>query len=355
MEKKEIQKQIVDKNVKKDCATEEEFFGILRMVAPGTNFRASLDGALKTGKGALIILENEETLPLLDGGFRINTKFTPQKLIELTKMDGAIILSKDLKRINYANVLLTPSSKIPTHETGTRHKAAERTARQTGTLAVAISERRNEITLYYKNIRYPIVSAEELLRKANENIQLVEKQRELFDKQIAKLDSYELKGSFNLRQAINVVQKGRIISKITEDLSKSLIELGREGTLLKMRLKEITTGVEKETDLVIKDYTNLDLKKTKFLLGELSYDSVLNEETLCNLFGYESFSSSPSAIGWRIMSRTSLSDAEIAALFKELPSIREVISSTPEVYARVLNHEKAEILREELKKIRSIV
>jgi diadenylate cyclase len=348
--KPEVQKNIVEKN--NDKATEEEFFAILRSVAPGTNFRSALDGSLKAGKGALIVVENEKTQTLFDGGFRINTKFTPQRLIELTKMDGAIILSKDMKRINLANVLLTPNSKISSNETGTRHKAAERTSKQAGTLAIAISERRHEITLFYKNLRYVLVQAEELLRKANENIQLLEKQRELFDNHVERLDMYELSGSANLHQAINVIQKGRIIMKITEDLEKSLIELGKESTLLKMRLKEITLGVEKETDLVIKDYTNLDTKKSRLLLNEMTYDSVLDEDKISGILGYETASAVNALKGWRLLSRTSLSDSEIASLLKECLTFNEVLKSDIDNFKETLDDAKAEKLKIELGKIR---
>lgn len=171
IEKKEIQATISNEEEETET-TEEEFFNMLRIIAPGTNLRTGLNGALKAGKGALIAIENEKVTPLIDGGFRINARFTPQRLIELTKMDGAIILSKDMKKINYANVLLTPDNKIKSLETGTRHKAAERTAKQTGTLVIAISERKHEINLYYRKIKYPIVSTDELLRKTSENIQI---------------------------------------------------------------------------------------------------------------------------------------------------------------------------------------
>jgi len=163
--KKEIQYTItVNEDYKK--VSDDEFLEILKMISPGTIFRAGIDGALKTGKGALIVMEKENIYPLIDGGFKVNCRFTPQRLIELTKMDGAIVLSKDGKKILWANVLLTPESKINTSETGTRHKAAERTARQIGTLTIAISERRSEITLFYKTIRYPLKSTSEVLRKA---------------------------------------------------------------------------------------------------------------------------------------------------------------------------------------------
>lgn len=354
MEKKEYQKSITEEGTyRNDRATQEELFNVLKLVAPGTNLRAALDGALKGGKGGLIVIENPNTSTLFDGGFWLNTKFSPQKVIELSKMDGAIILSKDMKKINYANVLLTPSSKIPTHETGTRHKAAERAARQAGTLAIAISERRNEITLYYKNIRYLLIPTGELLRRANENIQLLDKQRELYDKQVERLDKIELRGSSSLRQAITLIQKGRIILKLAEDLNKSLIELGREGTLLRMRMKEITLGVEKETDLVIKDYTALDLKKSKFFLQELSYDSVLEEDNIASILGHEGMITTQQLGGWRVLSRTSLEDSEISVLIRELQTLSNILNISTDKAVELLKEEKGRPLREELLKLKA--
>ncbi|MEI6850240.1 MAG: DNA integrity scanning diadenylate cyclase DisA, partial [archaeon] len=269
--KKEVQEKIIPVlNNNNGKVTEEELFNVLKMIAPGTNLRSAIEGALKGGKGALIVIDNEHLLPLIDGGFRVNCRFTPQRLAELTKMDGAIVLSSDCKRIDYANVLLTPDSKIKTSETGTRHKAGERTAKQIGGVVITISERKHDITLFYKGLKYPIKSTEEIRRKVNENIQLVEKQRELFDSYIEKLNKLELRNYHNIDQSILVIQKGRLIQKISEDLKKHLVELGNEGTLLKTRLKEIIMGVDKETSLVIKDYTNLDVKKTKTLLEALS-------------------------------------------------------------------------------------
>ena len=348
--KKEVQETILPQNNKK--ATEEEFYNILKTIAPGTNLRTALDGALKTGKGALVAIENELLLPLIDGGFRINAKFTPQRLIELTKMDGAIILSKDMKRINYSNVLLTPNSKIKSVETGTRHKAAERTAKQTGTLVIAISERKNEITLYYKNIRCPIIGTGELLIKANENIQMLEKQRELFDNNIEKLNHLELRNYQSLNQALSVIQKGRIIQKISSDLKKYLIELGKEGTLIKSRLKEITSDVEKETDFVIKDYTKLDLKKSKMMIESLTFDEISEKENILQALAYEKPVLQVPLKGWRILSKTSLLEADIASIIKEAETIGKAIHSNHEFYKRILGDEKAGIFKEEINRVK---
>lgn len=353
--KKEVQETIVPKDNNgnnNSKVTEEEFFSVLKMIAPGTNLRAALEGALKGGKGALIVVDNESLLPLIDGGFRVNCRFTPQRVAELTKMDGAIVLSKDVKRIDYANVLLTPDSKMKTSETGTRHKAAERTAKQIGGLVIAISEKKHDITLFYKNLRYAIKSTEEIRRKVNENIQLLEKQRELFDSYIDKLNKLELRNYHNIEQVVLVIQKGLLIQKIASDLSKFIVELGNEGALLKTRLKEIISGVDKESSLVIKDYTYVDMKRTKALLHELSYDEILDEGKILNALAYESIAQRKPIPGWRILSKTLLPEQDIAALIKAKGSLGDVLHSSARAYFDVLGEEKANLLKEDIEKIK---
>jgi len=349
---KEIQVNILKPVNQNSKATQEEFESILRMVAPGTSLRTALDGALKTERGALIAIENEDVPRIIDGGFRINAIFTPQRLIELSKMDGAIILSKDIKRINYANVLLTPDSKLKSVETGTRHKAAERTAKQSGTLVIAISERKHEITLYYKNMRYPLVSTDELLRKANENIQILEKQRDLFDTHVEKLTRMELRNHNSLNQAVSAIQKGKVVQKIATDLRKVIIELGKEGTLLKTRLREIVGNVEEETDLILKDYSNLNQKKSKMFLDMLTYEELLEKDNILSALAYEKTVKSDSIKGWRVLSKTSLSEQDVALLIKEAGSLGKAIHSGKEFYYSILGEGKAPLFLDELNRIK---
>ena len=269
-------------------------------------------------------------------------------------MDGAIILSSDLKRIVHSNVLLTPDSHLKTSETGTRHKAAERTAKQAGTLAIAISERRHQITLFYKNIRYTLIDTGELLRRANEHMQLLEKQRDLFDKNIEKLTGAELKKNFTLKQAINVIQKGYLIQKISEDLKKYSIELGSEATLIKIRLKEITSGVERETDLVIKDYTNFNLKKSKSFLDEYTCDDVLLQENVCKALDFENPNIQTFIKGWRVLSKTTLSDAEIAKLAEESGDFGKILEASQRFFEKIFDDkEKAKNLKSQLEKMKA--
>jgi diadenylate cyclase len=267
-------------------------------------------------------------------------------------MDGAIVLSKDLKKISYANVMLTPDSRIQTNETGTRHKAAERTAKQTDCMVIAISERRHEIALFYKNARHIVKYTAELLRKANEQMQMLEKHRELFDLHLERLNRSELRNSLNLNHAINVIQKGRIIQKISADLKKYIIELGNEGTLLKTRLKEIIHNVEKETDFVLKDYTKIGIKKSKVLLESLTYDELLDADNIKRVLAYEKTIKADSIKGWRILSKTSLLEPEIALLVKESGTLGKAIHAEQEFYSKILGEEKAKLFKEEIERIK---
>jgi|SRR3989344_49228 len=346
--KKEVQQSIDGESKDKVKSSDEEFYNVLRSIAPGTNIRNGLDGIINAGKGALIAVENSGLWPMVDSGFRVNARFTHQRLIELSKMDGAIILSRDMKRILLANALLIPSGKMPSRETGTRHKAAERTARQAGTLVVAVSERRNEITVFYKNVRYPIKDSNEILRKANEHIQMLEKQRELFDKAVDKLTKLELRNYPGLHQAAHAIQKGKIVTKISSELNKDILELGKEGTLLKTRLRELTDDVEKETDLIIKDYTQIDMKKTRAILDELSYEELFDKENILSSLAFETPIQTELVKGWRILSKTSLPEQDIASIIKESGSLGRALYSGAGFYRNVLGDEKAKAFKEEI-------
>lgn len=351
-EKKEIQETIIPQKTVNEKVSDEELFNTLKLVSPGTSLRTALDGILKMNKGALIAVENEHLNNIIDGGFKVNCKFTPQKMMELTKMDGAIILSRDMKRIVSANVLLTPESRIKSSETGTRHKAAERTAKQVSGLVVAISERKNEITIFYKNAKYILKDTDIILRKTLGEIQVLEKQRELFDSYVSKLDRSEIRNYHSLQHAVKVIQKGKLIEKISKDIRRNIIELGVEGTLLRTRLKEITTGVEKETNLVLKDYTKLDTKKSRVLLDSLSYEDILDSNNILRILAYEDNPSPLQLKGWRILSKTSLSEPEIAKLIKESGSLGKILYSNVRTYTDIIGEEKAPLLKEEIERMK---
>ena len=162
----------------------DEVTDILKLISPGTPIREGLDNILKAKTGALLVFsDTKEVLDIVDGGFFIDEEYTSSKLYELAKMDGAIVLSTDLKRILYANAQLIPSPEIPTKETGTRHRTAERTAKQTGALVISISQRRNIITVFKGNLRYTIQDSSTILNRTNQALQTLEKyKKEVYNK-----------------------------------------------------------------------------------------------------------------------------------------------------------------------------
>lgn len=344
LEKKEVQKKIIEVHdaEKSAQATKDEFMSILRLVAPGTNMRTALDGIVKIGKGALIVVENEFTNEILDGGFKLNCRFTPQRLMELSKMDGAMTLSSDMKKIMSCNVLLTPDSKISTGETGTRHKAGERTAKMTGTLVIAVSERKNEINLYYKNIKYHLKNTEDVLRKTQFTLHMLEKQRESFDSNIEKLTEFELQNNPKLEQVCKVIQNGEQMRRMLESLEQNVIELGNEGKAIKSRLKEIMKNADEEVSLVIKDYTKLNTRKTQNLLDSLTYEEILDDETILTTLAQKEATTPESIKGWRILSKTGITEQESSLLLKELGNLHAVLSESEEKYKQILGEEKAQ-------------
>ena len=160
---------------------------VLKMIAPGTPIRDGLENILKAKTGALIVVaDTKDVLDLVDGGFELNVDYTSSRLYELAKMDGAIVLSGDFKKILYANTQIIPSSSIVTTETGTRHRTAERTAKQTGALVISISQRRSVITIFKENERYVLEDTAKVITKANQALQTVEKYKKVFDNKLSK-------------------------------------------------------------------------------------------------------------------------------------------------------------------------
>ena len=135
-----------------------------------------------------MLSDKDEVLKLVDGGFAINSDYSPAYIYELAKMDGAIVIVSDLKRILYANTQLMPDSNVPTYETGTRHRTAQRVAKQTSSVAIAISQRRNIISIYKGDIKYVLRESSIVLGKANQAVQTLERYIAVLDRVINNLN-----------------------------------------------------------------------------------------------------------------------------------------------------------------------
>ena len=275
---------------------EDNITEILKLIAPGTPIRDGLENILRARTGALLLItDNNEVLKqVVDGGFTINEEYSSSKLYELAKMDGAIVLSGDLKKILYANAQLIPSHEISTLETGTRHRTAERTAKQTGELVISISQRRSIITVFKGNDRYILEDTDVVLNKANQAIQTLEKYKKVFDNKLSILNEYEFNDIVTLENVIVAIQRAEMVMKIVEEIQRQIYELGDDGRLVKMQLDELIGGLEKEEELIIKDYIVPTRKRRtpqKVLenLEELSYEDLSKEAVIAKLLGYENF------------------------------------------------------------------
>lgn len=274
---------------------EETVAEILRLIAPGTPIRNGLENILKAKTGALIAVggDNKEILDLVDGGFSLDVEYTSSRLYELAKMDGAIILSSDFKKILFANAQLIPSSDILTTETGTRHRTAERTAKQTGALVISISQRRGIITLFKGNSRYVLKDLEAVISKANQALQTAEKYKKVFDNKLNILNEYEFNDIVTLENVVIAIQRAELVMRVADEVNKAIDELGEEGTLLEMQLDELIGDLEKEELLIIKDYIAPGKKRSSERILEeikkLAHDDLLRSDKIAKLLGYEDF------------------------------------------------------------------
>ncbi|NGZ78102.1 DNA integrity scanning diadenylate cyclase DisA [Saccharibacillus alkalitolerans] len=264
---------------------------LLKLVAPGAPFRDGLENVLRAKTGALIVVGySPEVMEVVDGGFSINCDFSPNYLYELAKMDGAIILSEDLKRILYANTQLIPDPAISSSETGIRHRTAERVAKQTGKLVVSISQRRNIITLYLGNLRYALKEVGVILTKANQAIQTLEKYKVVLTQALTNLTASEFEELVTLAEVVGVIRRVEMVLRIKTEIQRYVSELGNEGRLIAMQMEELVGNTEREVLLLIKDYTahtgEDKVKEVLFALRRSTDEELLDTAHIVRLLGY---------------------------------------------------------------------
>ncbi|MBM3706505.1 MAG: DNA integrity scanning protein DisA [Actinobacteria bacterium] len=271
---------------------EELLLNSLKKIAPGTDIRTGIEYILQGKTGALIVVgDSEQVLKLVDGGFYIGCNFTPAKFYELAKMDGAIILSHDASRILYANTHLYPNPLIKTSETGTRHRTAERVAKQTKTLVVSISQKRDVVTIYIDNVKYILEEPRIVMSKANQALQTLAKYKEGLDLLMINLTVRELEDMVTLYDVASVLQKSAIVQKTEKEVKRYIYELGTDGRLLNMQADELMVNVVDESLKVIEDYIASDgqIKPNdiKNKINELDEESLFALENTAKILGYK--------------------------------------------------------------------
>jgi diadenylate cyclase len=326
---------------------------ILKKLSSGTGFREGLNEVVKGGRGALVVVSNMNSASVFQGGFKVNCKFTSKRLTELAKMDGAIILSEDFRKILYANTLLIPNPSLSSIETGTRHQAAERTAKQIGGLVIAVSERKGEITIYYGNSRYVLQHTEDLLRRATETLQILEKQREVFDELFVNLNVLEVTNLVSINDVCTILQRLEMIKKMSDIINEYIVELGKDGIIVRMRMREITKGMDKNRSLIIRDYFLKPFKVEQFF-DNLSFEGLLDLENISRTLFGDISENNISSKGYRILSKTDLSRNEIETLIRVFKNLDGILNADEKALKKVMKktteHFKKEInnLREQI-------
>src|SRR5438132_13577096 len=262
--------------------------------------------------GALIVVgDGPEVLEICSGGFLLDAEFTPQRLSELAKMDGAIILASDATRIARANVHLLPRPNVPTTETGTRHRTAERVARSIDVPVISVSEDMSVIAVYRNDVKHPLEPPQRLVARANQALQTLERYKNRLDTVSAALSALEVEDLVTIRDVVTVLQRAEMVRRIAEEIDGYIVELGVDGRLVLLQLEELLGGVDDDRRHVIKDYFRDDnawhLDTALNCLGDLSTEQLLDLKAVANVLnlpvGTGELDTSAQPKGFRLLSK----------------------------------------------------
>jgi diadenylate cyclase len=261
------------------------------MIAPGTALRDAIDNIVKARHGALLVFAKEKKIrPMISGGIDINVGLTPMILYELCKMDGAVLLTEDGSRILHANVQLMPDARIESQETGTRHRTAERVAKQIDSLAISISAARDVVTVYTGDIRHTVDPIRTILDKADQALQTLEKFRTRWHQVSASLSLLEFQDSVTLHDVLRVLQRAEMMLVITQLIEGYLIQLGTEGRLVQLQLEDMLVGVREDRMHILADYlpdaTPARIESAGAPLGPVPSDELLSLNYVAEALGF---------------------------------------------------------------------
>ncbi|SFR09388.1 DNA integrity scanning diadenylate cyclase DisA [Desulfoscipio geothermicus] len=319
---------------------EDRLLDVLRIVAPGTPLREGMENILRAKTGGLLVIgDGPEVMELAEGGFAVDAEFTPANLYELAKMDGAIIISEDVKRIIAANTQLIPNLSIPSSETGIRHRTAERVAKQTGYLVISISQRRSVITIYKGNLKYVLRELGVIITKANQAMQTLEKYRNVLNRVVANLSILEFAEAVTLYDVAKAIQRTEMVLRIASEIRRYICELGTEGRLITMQLEELVVNVEDEGLLMVQDYAALSGEKppesVMAMISSWPAEDLLDLTLIARALGYPGSASildqGVAPRGYRILQKIPRLPLQVVEnLVREFGSLRKVLGATIE-------------------------
>ncbi len=306
-------------------------------IAPGTELRQGIDDIIRSHEGALIVIGEPVDLAFLfSGGIRLDQPFTPQLLYELAKMDGAIIINSGVTKLAYANVQLMPDPTIASAETGTRHRTAERVAKQTDALVISISQQRETVTLFLGDVRYQLDSIADVLAKTNQALHTLETYRQRLDQVLTRLTALEFQSAVMLDDVLVVLQRAELTLRMAEEIERDCVELGTEGRLIRMQLQELIGDVPRERAAVVGDYLADPSEPPSVVLeriAALSYDGLIDFDRLAEALGYpagiDPLDHSVAPRGYRVLSHVPrLPEAVVKRIVRQLDGLESIVRAS---------------------------
>src|SRR5882762_6620571 len=264
----------------------------LEMVAPGTALREGIDSILHARTGGLLLIGEVDDLSFLfSGGIKLDIDYTPPLLFQLAKMDGAIVLNGNSTKIAAANVQLIPDPTILSLETGTRERTAERVSKQTESLVIAISQRRDVVSLYVDGAKYILEDIPVVLAKANQALATLDKYRTRLDQVSTRLTALEFEGGVTLHDVLTVLQRAELVTRMAVEIERYGVELGTEGRLIEMQLEETMVGTSADKAALIHDYL-VDDSDEAFAqaldqMGRLPHADLLDFGRMAEVLGHD--------------------------------------------------------------------
>ena len=262
-------------------------------VAPGTELRDGLERILRGRTGALIVFGYDKSMDsLLSGGFALDVPFSPQQLRELAKMDAAMVIDSAASKILWANTQLVPDPGITTDETGTRHRTAERVAKQTGYPVISVSQSMQMIAIYVAGRRYVLEDSDTILSRANQALATLERYKQRFNEVASNLTALEIDDFVTIRDVAVVAQRIEMVLRIAAEIRGYIIELGVDGRLLSLQHDEISAGMDNEREFIARDYLPGTGKRSRKLqasldaLAELSAEELLDFSLVAKALGH---------------------------------------------------------------------
>jgi diadenylate cyclase len=355
-----------DELIELESRQEPRLVKALEMVAPGTALREGLDNILHARTGGLIVIGDPDELSFLfSGGIKLDIDYTPALLYQVAKMDGAIVLNVNATKITMANVQLMPDPTILSLETGTRHRTAERVSKQTDALVIAISQRREVVSLYVDGAKYILEDIPVVLAKANQALATLDKYRTRLDQVSTRLTALEFEGGATLHDVLTVLQRSELVTRMAVEIERYIVELGTEGRLIEMQLEETMVGTAADKAALVHDYLAEDSEEDFAVgldqIGRLPHQDLLDFGRLAELLGYDrkvnTLDYPVSPRGYRILGRIPrLPRLVVQQIVKEFGGLDEMLAATDAELETVegVGEIRAKDIREGLRRLQEI-